>query len=44
MGVEGAVDYRCSFNPFFTKSFARKEHHKTAATDFEFFKRLVFLL
>jgi len=30
---------------FFTKSFARKErNHKTAAIDFEFFKRLMFLL
>jgi hypothetical protein len=39
MGVEGAVDYHCSFNLSFTKSFARKErNHKTAATDFEFFK------
>jgi hypothetical protein len=39
MGAEGAVDYRCSFNPLFAKSFARKErNHKTALTDFEFFK------
>lgn len=43
--LRGAVDYRCSFNPFFTKSFARKErNHKIAATDFECSKRLKFLL
>ena len=31
--------------PFFAKSFAKKErNHKTASTDFEFFKQLMFLL